>query len=339
MAVQQIVKRIQILVPFFIEGGTFIELKDPEWSLERWTVFFLYQKRSGVESGVSPYLFIGYSTVYRYFYYQSPSNPTSGALKKQQGSAVDFRLPVSDYSFSSLPCRSRISQFIILPPFHGGGHGSRLYNAIFDYYLQEPQTLEITLEDPNEAFDDLRDVNDLARLRTLPDYVALRINANAAPQAHGPVPKDIVDEVKLERIRKRMKIAPRQFYRVTEMQLLSSIPTSLRLSVLPETSISKQSEDKEKERQYDLWQLWVKKRLYKHNKDSLTQLEASERKEKLDEALGAVELDYDRLLRALDHRTKGKASNGSGDPLGKRTTPDDQMGNGEPLAKRAKFGE
>jgi len=45
-AVQQYLKRIQILVPFFIEGGTFINIDDPEWSLERWTVFLLFKKSS-----------------------------------------------------------------------------------------------------------------------------------------------------------------------------------------------------------------------------------------------------------------------------------------------------
>jgi histone acetyltransferase 1 len=38
------IKRIQILVPLFIEGGTLVELDEPDWALERWTVFFLYEK-------------------------------------------------------------------------------------------------------------------------------------------------------------------------------------------------------------------------------------------------------------------------------------------------------
>jgi len=35
---------MQILVPLFIEGGTLIELDDPDWTIERWTVFFVYGK-------------------------------------------------------------------------------------------------------------------------------------------------------------------------------------------------------------------------------------------------------------------------------------------------------
>jgi len=32
---------MQIFVTFFIEGGTFLELDDPDWTVDRWTVFFL----------------------------------------------------------------------------------------------------------------------------------------------------------------------------------------------------------------------------------------------------------------------------------------------------------
>ncbi|KAL8956359.1 MAG: hypothetical protein Q9183_006321, partial [Haloplaca sp. 2 TL-2023] len=40
-AVQQLIDRIQILVSFFIEGGTPIPLDDQDWSLARWRVFFV----------------------------------------------------------------------------------------------------------------------------------------------------------------------------------------------------------------------------------------------------------------------------------------------------------
>ncbi|KAL8957128.1 MAG: hypothetical protein Q9193_005515 [Seirophora villosa] len=43
-AAQQLIDRIQILVSFFIEGGTPIPLDDQDWSLARWKVFFVYVK-------------------------------------------------------------------------------------------------------------------------------------------------------------------------------------------------------------------------------------------------------------------------------------------------------
>lgn len=40
-AVQKILDRAQVLVSLFIEAGTPLDTNDPEWSLERWTVFFV----------------------------------------------------------------------------------------------------------------------------------------------------------------------------------------------------------------------------------------------------------------------------------------------------------
>ncbi|KAL8816538.1 MAG: hypothetical protein Q9191_008311 [Dirinaria sp. TL-2023a] len=40
-AVQKIIERMQILISFFIEGGTPLTLDDAEWTLARWRVFFV----------------------------------------------------------------------------------------------------------------------------------------------------------------------------------------------------------------------------------------------------------------------------------------------------------
>ncbi|PMD41013.1 histone acetyltransferase type B [Hyaloscypha variabilis F] len=341
LAVQQMVKRIQIMVPFFIEGGTFIDLEDP--ALDRWTLFFLYQKKT-VEASKSPYLFMGYSTVYRYFYYQ-PLTTTPSKQRISHPATLDFTLPLPAPSEPTFSSRSRISQFVILPPFQGGGNGSRFYNAIFDYYLRDPLTIEITVEDPNEQFDDLRDLNDLTLLRTLPDFHALHINTASTPRARTPIPRDIVSSTALETLRKKMKIAPRQFYRVVEMQLLSKIPTTVRQSLLleQERKVERDVGLAEKKKEYRLWQLWVKKRLYKHNKDMLIQLDRVERIEKLEQALGGVEADYARLLRAADDRGKPRVvGNGEGasEKNGKRSSPGEETDGGEGhAAKKVKFAE
>ena len=38
---KDLLANIQILVTMYIEGGTFIDLEDEEWTLKRWEVFFL----------------------------------------------------------------------------------------------------------------------------------------------------------------------------------------------------------------------------------------------------------------------------------------------------------
>ena len=40
-AVRQILDRIQIFISFFIEGGTPLNTDDVEWTLERWTVYYV----------------------------------------------------------------------------------------------------------------------------------------------------------------------------------------------------------------------------------------------------------------------------------------------------------
>lgn len=57
--------------------------------------------------------------------------------------------------------RLRLSQFVILPPYQHLGHGSRLYSCLFDHMLGRDGVAELTVEDPAEAFEDLRDRNDL----------------------------------------------------------------------------------------------------------------------------------------------------------------------------------
>jgi histone acetyltransferase 1 len=39
--VRNLLGRAQVFIPFFIEGGTPLVLDDPEWTLERWTVYFV----------------------------------------------------------------------------------------------------------------------------------------------------------------------------------------------------------------------------------------------------------------------------------------------------------
>lgn len=41
-AVKRLLDRAQVFVSLFIEAGTPLETNDPEWTLERWNVYFVY---------------------------------------------------------------------------------------------------------------------------------------------------------------------------------------------------------------------------------------------------------------------------------------------------------
>jgi histone acetyltransferase 1 len=310
-AVKQLVKRIQILVPLFIEGGTPIDLDDQD--VNRWTVFFLYQKKAAAgDASSNPYVFAGYATVYRFFFLQPTTPPPSPSE-----SDVEKAVLSQTFDLSLLPCRTRISQFIILPPFQSKGLGPKLYSHIFKEYINHPQTVEITVEDPNEAFDDLRDIADLHYLRQLPEFQQLRLDTSVTIPKTGPAPANIVDKASYDAVRAKAKMAPRQFARVLEMHLMSQLHESVRPGIVPEEEDEKPAgATRAQEHEYQLWRLMLKMRLYKHNRDALGELEIPERIARLDETVSSVEFDYARLLaRAEDQLEKERedaaAANGS----------------------------
>ncbi|RDA83015.1 hypothetical protein CP532_4396 [Ophiocordyceps camponoti-leonardi (nom. inval.)] len=316
LAVQQLNNRIQILVPLFIEGGTYIgqsadpDNTEPDLSdADRWTVFLLYKKEKLPDNDdKTSYIFVGFATVYRFFYFQSPASAPSHSS--------DWELPKEQMNLADLPCRTRISHFVILPPFQAKGNGSRLYKSIFDHYHQHPQTHELTVENPSEAFDDLRDICDLAFLRTLPEFEELSLDGSAKVPESGVLPPLVVGNDKLESIRKKAKIAPRQFSRVLEMHLMSKLPVSVRPTLDLDAELpSPTKEDKHLEK---VWQLFVKQRLYHHNRDALSQIELRERIEKLRETLASVELDYARVTAAHERAMKHSKAQAQLQSNGKR---------------------
>ncbi|TWU73644.1 histone acetyltransferase 1 [Metarhizium rileyi] len=314
-AIKQLNSRVQILVPLLIEGGSYIgqnpesDSSDIDLSdANRWTVFFLYRtQNSDEEPDKKSYVFVGYSTVYRFFYFGRPLTPPPE-------SGDDWELPDGNFDLRKLPCRTRLSQFVILPPFQGKGNGAKLYKSIFQHYHKHDQTHEFTVENPNEAFDDLRDVCDLTFLKAIPDFVDLKLDSSVTIPKKGPVPNLIVGGERLEKIRLAAKIAPRQFHRVLEMYLMSQLPASVQPSMLFEDARPRPTQaDKHLEK---LWQLIVKQRLYRHNREALSQIEQAERIDRLQETLIGVELEYARILAA--HERAAGHSLSPSQPNGKR---------------------
>lgn len=307
-AVKQMIKRTEILALLFIEGGSLI-VDDmdtrPNPSDDRWTVFFLFRRDKSAEDPDKPaYTFIGYSTIYRFFY----MNKDAERVAPQ----TELELPQGDFDLSQLPCRSRLSQFLILPPFQNAGNGARLYETIFDYYYNHGPTKMLTIEDPNEAFDDLRDVCDLIFLRKIPEFAALRLKKGYQVPRRGTIKKDFLDLDAIQRLLKQTKMAERQFMRCVEMHLMSTLPDSVRPSIPERDARPKPKPTAEDKHVYELWRLWVKMRLYVHNRDALGELEHGERVEKLNETLDNVEFEYVRLLSICDRRAKVKGGGGAG---------------------------
>ena len=174
-------------------------------------------------------------------------------------------------------------------------------------FLADPTSLEITVEDPNEAFDDLRDYCDFARLAANGTLDKIRLNATldaktAARRMGGRVPTaKLLDLPLLRSLRLQNKIAERQFFRLVEMYLLSKIPPHIRQSGTARLTQRGKAKD-EGDRAYYYWRLLVKQRICRRNKDLLTQLDRLEKIDKLEETLGGQQGDYERLLRNIVER-------------------------------------
>lgn len=320
--VRETIERMQIFISFFIEAGTPLNTTDADWTLDRWTVYFVYEKSSKSSNpNLSPYSFIGYATTYRFYTFR-PRYQTA-MPKASDETMKDIVLPLKEeISAAALPSRLRISQFLILPPYQSSGHGSALYNAIYSDALTDSTVPELTVEDPSEEFDVLRDMNDWKVLE--PKFSAAGIRINTTP--FDPTQKRRITRLPtakllpvetLRSIRSSTKIAPRQFARQLEMYLLSLVPFSHRAAGganLTKLLIQKSKTSDPNDKFYYWWRLILKQRIFKKNRDILLQLDSNERHSRVDEAARAQEDEYEKLLLLFAaSKAKETLKNGNGE--------------------------
>ena len=265
---------------------------------------YSYEKTS---NPISPYSIVGYCTSYRFLPYQSHNTGIGNGTKP-----VPFELPSSHpISLSDLPNRSRISQFLILPHHQGQSHGTRLYGAVVNTFLNDPACIEITVEDPNEDFDDLRDLCDYARLTSNGSFAQIRLNLDVDPKLTARKPKakvptgKLLNKSLLEKLRLKNKLAPRQFKRLVEMHLLSHIPKYSREAGTARLIRRAASKDPGDKALY-YWRLLVKQRVFKQHEQVLKELPNEEKHQKLDETTTIQWMDYERLLERMTEARVGK---------------------------------
>jgi len=251
-------RKMQIFILFYIEAGSYIVEDETVWEF-----VVLFEKRKRKNSpNVATYHFIGYSSLYPFYCFPEQ-------------------------------VRLRLSQFVILPPYQHQGHGSALYTAIYQLVLARQDIAELTVEDPAEAFEDLRDRNDLKMLLNKQDFMQeafgdkslsgggvgpkrrTRTGGSGGGKIGPPAVKSWV-----EKWRVQLKIAGRQFHRVIEMLIL--------LHLDPMDARAKKA-----------FRLQVKERLYRFNFEILVQVDKQERLDKLQETFEIVQEDYRRILSMI----------------------------------------
>ena len=183
-------------------------------------------------------------------------------------------------------------------------------------FRASPTCTEITVEDPNEAFDDLRDYCDYKYLLGNGTFTNISLKTDIDPKLSArrsgirvPTSK-LLDMPLLESLRKKNKIAPRQFARLVELHLLTKIPPHNRQAGTARLTQRGRATDPN-DRAFYYWRLLVKQRVYKKNKDVLVQLDRAERVDKVEETVGEVAGDYERLLRRMEKWQGGERSEGS----------------------------
>ncbi|KAF4553370.1 Histone acetyl transferase-like protein [Elsinoe fawcettii] len=310
--VKELILNMQILVPMFIEGGTIMELEYP-WIVDRWKLFLLYEVDPSPPPSASKYVIAGYVTSFQAFTLPARGDELESTLQPHPEAEFDNIVSTwSDFTSSSkpsplsLPSRERISQVILLPSRQRSGLGSRLYSIIYQYLTKSDNITELTVEDPNAAFDDMRDIADMAYLRSSnPTFKSLRLPTSIPSSALAPdevLPLDLlVPSETRTKLAKETKIQSRQLSRLVEMQLLSTIPRPNRNN---SRITRKEKSSNDADRQYYFWRLLAKERLYQFNRDSLAQLDLEERVEKVDAATDGLKEDYERLLEGVEKRER-----------------------------------
>jgi len=181
--------------------------------------------------------------------------------------------------------RPRISQMLILPPFQKLGLATQMVETIYKFYQTQKNVVDITVEDPSEEFQRLRNFVDARSCKELKSFARAEIMKGFN--------KEMVREA-----REALKLNPRQVRKVYE--LLRLFYTNVK-----------------DEKEYRSYRLEVKKRLnavyYKQLKD-LKKMERfkmdtemlrarlptiKQRMEQLQEEYSVVEQDYQTTIAKL----------------------------------------
>jgi len=139
-------ERMQTFVLWYIDAASFIDVDD-----ERWHFYMLFEKKKGAIS--VQYNFVGYMTVYHYYAYPKQFRP-------------------------------RISQMLILPPFQRHGHGGQLIETVSKQYMDNPDAIDITVEDPSDEFIRCRDFIDCKNCMTLDEFSKEKLLAGYNEDMH-----------------------------------------------------------------------------------------------------------------------------------------------------------
>ncbi|XP_048730537.2 histone acetyltransferase type B catalytic subunit-like [Ostrea edulis] len=125
-------ERLQTFTLFYIDAASFIDVDD-----ERWRFFLLFEKYKC--NGNPMYAVAGYMTVYNYYAYPTKVRP-------------------------------RVSQVLVLPSFQKMGLCAEMLQTFYNDTYSRKEVLDITVEDPSENFQRVRDYVDVKNCQGLSSF-------------------------------------------------------------------------------------------------------------------------------------------------------------------------
>lgn len=164
-------ERLQTFLLFFVDAASYIDATD-----EFWTFYLIYERyRPNGNSVDEPwrYATVGYMTVYHFYAYPDRKRP-------------------------------RVSQVLVLPPFQRSGHGQQLLKVFYRDCYANSGVRDITVEDPSDNFQRMRDFVDCSNCRHLPEFSPEKLFKGFSA-------------VMLERCREKFRLNRRQSRRVYEI--------------------------------------------------------------------------------------------------------------------------
>lgn len=154
---------LQLLVLFFIEGGSCIDSSDSKWQCYMILNEHEYMNENQMKKST---ILVGFVTLYGFLYFPDK-------------------------------VRMRISQFVILPPFQRQGHGRRLYQITMSELRECQRVIEVPVEDPNPHFANLRDKCDLEVISQDRDIKNVLYATEMKDQSFKPLVNNISKRYKL----------------------------------------------------------------------------------------------------------------------------------------------
>ncbi|OWF35869.1 histone acetyltransferase type B catalytic subunit-like [Mizuhopecten yessoensis] len=168
-------EHLQTFILFFIDAASYIDVDDDRW------MFYLLFERYKV-NGNPMYAIAGYMTAYNYYAYPAKVRP-------------------------------RISQVLVLPPFQKQGHGCHLVQTFYNDCYTRSEVMDITVEDPSENFQRLRDFVDARNCMKLASYEVSKLKSGFS-------------EEMAKETREKLKLNKRQSRRIYEILRLKATDTS-----------------------------------------------------------------------------------------------------------------